>query len=83
MFRLCSREYRVMQEWQGWDRKPVTEERLMRAVAVLAEIVEEHGPAYGPLYESVQLELAEFRRRHQQVEEPAGPSIEDCSRKVA
>jgi len=50
-----------MTEWQGRKREPITEERLERAVAVLAQIVEEHGPSYGPLYENVKQELDAFR----------------------
>jgi hypothetical protein len=50
-----------MTEWQGRKREPITEDRLERAVAVLAQIVEEHGPSYGPLYESVRQELETFR----------------------
>jgi hypothetical protein len=50
-----------MTEWQGRKREPITEDRLERAVAVLAQIVEEHGPSYGPLYESVRQELEMFR----------------------
>jgi hypothetical protein len=62
-----------MKEWQGRKREPVTEERLERAVEVLAQIVKEHGPTYGPLYESVEQELANFRRLKQTVD---GPAIE-------
>jgi hypothetical protein len=51
-----------MTEWQGRKREPITEERLERAVDVLSQIVKEHGPSYGPLYESVEQELVKFRR---------------------
>ena len=56
-----------MQQQQERMRGPMTEERLVRAVEVLAGIVKEHGPAYGPLYEAVEQELNEFRRLHQTV----------------
>jgi hypothetical protein len=73
-----------MTEWQGRKREPITEERLERAVAVLAQIVEEHGPGYGPLYESVKQELDAFRNLKasigQKAEQPE-PRQEQTSRK--
>jgi hypothetical protein len=51
-----------MEDWQGRKREPITEERLERALSVLAEIVREHGPAHAPLLESMEQELAAFRR---------------------
>lgn len=68
-----------MTAWQGYERKPISEERLVRAVNVLAEIVEQHGPAHGALYDNLQQELAEFRRRQQRL----APSVEPTSRKRA
>jgi hypothetical protein len=61
----------------------VTEERLVRAVEVLAQIVKQHGPAYGPLYDTLEQELTTFRQCHQDLGEPAGPSAQRPARKVA
>jgi len=69
--------------WQGYERKPVDEERLVRAVNVLAEIMEQHGPAYGPLYDSLQQELAEFRRRQQSCTSSPEASPQERHQKVA
>ncbi|KLK91268.1 hypothetical protein AA309_20580 [Microvirga vignae] len=52
-----------MTAWQPRERGPVTEEKLIRAVNILADIVEQHGAAHRPLYQDVKRELAEFRRR--------------------
>jgi hypothetical protein len=51
-----------MEDWHGRKREPITEERLERALSVLAEIVREHGPAHAPLLETMEQELAAFRR---------------------
>lgn len=72
-----------MTMWQGHTCKPIDEERLVRAVNVLAEIIEQHGPAYGPLYDSLQQELAEFRRRQQIVESAVEPKPVKRPRKAA
>ena len=72
-----------MTMWRERECKPINEERLVRAVNVLAEIVERHGPAYGPLYDSLQQELAEFRRRQQIIESSAQQQPVKPSRKVA
>jgi hypothetical protein len=63
-----------MKEWHGRKREPVTEQRLERAVEVLAQIVKEHGPSYGPLYESLEQELADFRRLRQAAGAPSKQS---------
>ncbi len=39
-----------MSEWHQRDHIPVTEEKLVRAVHILADIVETNGPAFRPLY---------------------------------
>jgi hypothetical protein len=56
----------MMTEWQRREREPITEEKLLRAVNILADIVEQHGPAHRPLYQDVKRELAEFRRLRQE-----------------
>ncbi|WP_445503755.1 hypothetical protein [Microvirga sp. G4-2] len=55
-----------MTAWQNRERGPITEEKLLRAVNILADIVEQHGPAHRPLYQDVKRELEEFRRRQQE-----------------
>lgn len=72
-----------MAEWQGRKREPITEERLIRAVNVLAEIVREHGPAHGPLYASLEAELQEFRRKHPSHVDTAPSATSRKQRKVA
>lgn len=58
-----------MEDWQGRTREPITEERLEKALNVLAEIVREHGPAHAPLLESMEQELATFRSLRQTIGE--------------
>lgn len=72
-----------MTSWQGYEREQMSEERLVRAVNVLAEIVEKHGPAYGPLHDSLQQELATFRRLQQSLESAAEPQVRERPRKIA
>jgi len=55
-----------MVAWQPREREPLTEEKLLRAVNILADIVEQHGAAHRPLYQDMKRELAEFRRRQQE-----------------
>ncbi|WP_262267271.1 MULTISPECIES: hypothetical protein [Microvirga] len=43
------------------DRGPITEEKLLKAVNILADIVEQNGPAFRPLYLSLRQQLAELR----------------------
>ena len=42
-----------MTEWHHRESGPITEEKLVRAVHILADIVEEHGPAFRPLYQDL------------------------------
>lgn len=58
-----------MDDWQGRKREPITEERLEKALNVLAEIVREHGSAHAPLLETMEQELAAFRRLRQTIDE--------------
>ncbi|MCB5175512.1 MULTISPECIES: hypothetical protein [Microvirga] len=60
-----------MEDWQGRTREPITEERLEKALGVLADIVREHGEAFAPLLETMEQELATFRRIHEAVGEKA------------
>ncbi|PVE21771.1 hypothetical protein DC522_24720 [Microvirga sp. KLBC 81] len=64
-----------MTAWQHRERGPITEEKLLRAVNILADIVEQHGPAHRPLYQDVKRELAEFRRRQQESNAAAEPAF--------
>jgi hypothetical protein len=52
-----------MTEWHQRDHGPVTEEKLLKAVNILADIVEEKGPAFRPLYLSLRQQLADLRRQ--------------------
>ncbi|MBO1909492.1 hypothetical protein J4G37_32300 [Microvirga sp. 3-52] len=54
-----------MTEWHHRDSGPITEEKLVRAVHILADIVEEHGPAFRPLYQDLRQQLADLRLREQ------------------
>jgi hypothetical protein len=54
-----------MTEWHHRESGPITEEKLVRAVHILADIVEEHGPAFRPLYQDLRQQLAELRQREQ------------------
>jgi hypothetical protein len=54
-----------MDDWSGRKWEPVTEERLLRAIDVLVNIAEEHGPTFNPVLETVRQELHDFRRRNQ------------------
>ncbi|MBR0871161.1 hypothetical protein JQ633_12385 [Bradyrhizobium tropiciagri] len=42
---------------------PVTEERLINAIALVSEIILEHGPKYAPLLDRLEQELEDLRRR--------------------
>ncbi len=57
-----------MSEWHHREHGPITEEKLVRAVHILADIVEEHGPAFRPLYQDLRRQLAELRQEQQAVE---------------
>jgi hypothetical protein len=50
-----------MTAWLNHDRGPITEEKLLKAVNILATIVEEKGPAFRPLYLSLRQQLADLR----------------------
>jgi hypothetical protein len=50
-----------MTAWPNHDRGPITEEKLLKAVNILADIVETNGPAFRPLYLSLRQQLAELR----------------------
>jgi hypothetical protein len=63
-----------MTTWQHRERGPITEEKLLRAVNILADIVEQHGPAHRSLYQDVKRELEEFRRRQQESNAAAEPA---------
>jgi hypothetical protein len=52
----------------------------MKAVAALAEIVQENGPAFAPLLENIKQELDNLRRLHQPTQDVAAPA---APRKVA
>lgn len=71
------------QDWQGSKREPITEERLERALNVLAEIVREHGPSHAHLLESMEQELAAFRGLRQTINENAKPRRRKAASKAA
>lgn len=48
--------------------EPITEERIERALAYSAYIVTRYGAVYAPLFERLERELADFRRRAEPVE---------------
>jgi len=54
-----------MSEWHQRDHGPITEEKLVRAVHILADIVETNGPAFRPLYQDVRQQLADLRLQQQ------------------
>jgi hypothetical protein len=54
-----------MSEWHHREHGPITEEKLVRAVHILADIVEDHGPAFRPLYQDLRQQLAELRLQQQ------------------
>ncbi|MBL0407301.1 hypothetical protein JKG68_25585 [Microvirga aerilata] len=54
-----------MSEWHHRERGPITEEKLVRAVHILADMVEDHGPTFRPLYQDLRQQLAEHRIRKQ------------------
>jgi hypothetical protein len=43
--------------------KPITVERLERALAIAAYVVARHGDVYAPIFERLERELEEVRRR--------------------
>ncbi|SCZ12736.1 hypothetical protein [Microvirga guangxiensis] len=50
-----------MTAWPRTDREPISEEKLLTAVNILADIVEQEGQAFRPLYLSLRQQLTEFR----------------------
>jgi len=50
------------------DDEPVTLARLERALVTAAYIVLRHGPAYAPILERLENEVAEFKRREDPIE---------------
>ena len=71
-----------MSEWHQRDHGPVTEEKLVRAVHILADIVEANGSAFRPLYQDMRQQLADLRVR-QQAEAAAKTRAEQTGRKIA
>jgi len=51
--------------------EPITEERLERALDYLAYIIKRHGSVYMPIFERLERELFELRRRNRAIEERA------------
>ena len=49
-----------MSEWHQRDHVPMTEEKLVRAVHILADIVETNGPAFRPLYHDLRQQLTDL-----------------------
>lgn len=56
---------RHLTEWHHRAPGPITEEKLARAVHILADMIEEHGPTFRPLYHDLRQQLAELRSREQ------------------
>lgn len=50
-----------MSEWHQRDHGPITEEKLVRAVYILADIVETNGSSFRPLYHDMRQQLADLR----------------------
>ena len=50
-----------MMAWHQRERGPVSEEKLLKAVNILADVVEQNGQAFRPLYLSLRQQLSEFR----------------------
>lgn len=71
-----------MSEWNQRDHGPITEEKLVRAVHILADIVETSGPAFRPLYQDLRQQLADLRVR-QQAEDAAKARAAQGNTKVA
>ena len=71
-----------MSESHQRDHGPVTEEKLVRAVHILADIVESSGPAFRPLYQDLRQQLADLRVQ-QQAEAAAKARAAQGNTKVA
>jgi hypothetical protein len=72
-----------MEDWHGRKREPITEERLEKALDVLADIVREHGPAHAPLLAMMEQELATFRSLRQTIGDNAKAPAQDLAHKAA
>jgi hypothetical protein len=71
-----------MGDWHDCDHGTITEEKLVRAVHILADIVETNGPAFGPLYRDVRQQLADLRVQ-QRAEAAAQHRADQDNSKVA
>lgn len=54
-----------MSEWHRREHSPITEDALIRAVHILADIVETSGPAFRPLYLDLRQQLANLREQQE------------------
>jgi hypothetical protein len=50
-----------MSEWNQREHGPITEEKLVQTVHILADIVETNGPAFRPLFQDLRKQLADLR----------------------
>ncbi len=71
-----------MSEWHQRDHGPITEEKLVRAVHILADIVETSGPAFRPLFQDLRQQLADLRLQ-QKAEAAAKARADQDTTKVA
>ena len=71
-----------MSEWHQRDHGPITEEKLVRAVHILADIVETNGPAFHPLFQHLRQQLADLRLQ-QKAEAAAKARADQDTTKVA
>ncbi|MBM1170079.1 hypothetical protein [Microvirga arabica] len=71
-----------MSEWHQRDHVSMTEEKLVRAVHILADIVETNSPAFRPLYHDLRQQLTDLRLQ-QQAEAAAKARAAQDSSKVA
>ncbi len=69
-----------MSEWHHREHGPITEEKLVRAVHILADIVEEHGPAFRPLYQDLRRQLAELRQEQQAIKAADAKAAQTASK---
>jgi hypothetical protein len=69
-----------MTKWHHRDGSPITEEKLVRAVHILADLVEKHGPAFRPLYQDLRQQLVELRLHEQVSAAAATRAAQDESR---
>jgi hypothetical protein len=71
-----------MSKWHQRDHGPITEEKLVRAVHILADIVETNGPAFRPLFQDLRQQLADLRLQ-QKAEAAAKARADQDTTKVA